>query len=169
MRRRRHSLLVSLAATALALLVVAGILYARPSSLEPGSDRKRQDGEPARSAQSRGRVVCPRALEPGPRAPEEVLRALRRAVPRTWHYTTPDGPLKLSAENTLVLRLQALVGDSRSSTYYTKLAERTCGSTTTLRSWVAVVYFPTSQSSVYAERFAFFAKTRNGWTIWYRS
>lgn len=80
-----------------------------------------------------------------------------------------DGPLKLSAENTLVLRLQALVGDSRSSTYYRRLAERVCGKLVTLRSWLAVVYFPTSQSSVYAERYAFFAKTRSGWRIWYRN
>src|SRR5689334_14476377 len=56
--------------------------------------------------------ACPRALDPGPHAPEGVLRALREAVPRTWHYTTMDGPLKLSADNTDVLDLRSLGSDS---------------------------------------------------------
>lgn len=163
----RRSLLACLAAASVTVLVLAAVLYAPRRSPETVSAQPRVEGKPTTLG---GPVAsCPRALEPGPRAPEEVLRALRRAVPRTWHYTTMDGPLKLSAENTLVLRLQALVGDSRSSTYYRKLAERACGKLVALRSWLAVVYFPTSQSSVYAERFAFFAKTRSGWRIWYRS
>ncbi|MEJ7787850.1 MAG: hypothetical protein WKF96_23865 [Solirubrobacteraceae bacterium] len=79
------------------------------------------------------------------------MRALREAVPRTWHYTTMDGPLKLSDENTLVLDLRSLGSDSPNargfSSRYGKLARRECGSTVTQRSWLAVVYFPTSQAA----------------------
>jgi hypothetical protein len=100
-----------------------------------------------------------------------VLRALREAVPRTWHYTTMDGPLKLSAQNTLVLDLRSLGSDSPNargfSSRYGKLARRECGSTVTRRSWLTVVYFPTSQAADLAERFAFFARTSEGWKLWY--
>jgi hypothetical protein len=169
MLNSRRSLLACVAVATLAVLVLVAVLDASPSSPDKSSPKPKGSAaqptvEPASS--------CPRALDPGPRAPEGVLRALRAAVPRTWHYGRADRKrLKLSAENTLVRDLQSLGGDSRHlprfSSYYGKLARRKCGDTVALRTWVAVVYFPTSQAADYAERFAFFARTRTGWKLWY--
>ena len=82
-----------------------------------------------------------------------------------------DGPLKLSAENTLVLDLRSLGSDSPNARGFSsrcgKLARRECGSTVTQRSWLALVYFPTSQAADLAERFALFARTAEGWKLWY--
>ena len=126
---------------------------------------------------SRAGASCPRALDPGPRAPEGVLRALRAAVPRTWHYTTPSGPVKLSARNTEVLDIRSLGGDGLNlkafadlkgrSSYLGRLARRMCGETVGRRTWVAVVNFPESQSARYAMTFAFFARTPTGWKLWH--
>ena len=164
----RRWLLVSSAAAILAVATLAAVLYVQPSSHDMSSPKSKRSTS---QAQARAAASCPRALDPGPRAPEAVLRALRAAVPRTWHYTTADGPLKLSVENTVVLGLLSLGPDSpklqRSSSYYGKLARRKCGDMVTLRTWVAVVYFPTSQAANYAEAFAFFARTRAGWKLWY--
>jgi hypothetical protein len=168
MLNSRRWLLVSAAAAILALAVLAAVLYVQPSSDDTSPAKpKASTSQP----QVRAAASCPRALDPGPRAPEGVLRALRAAVPHTWHYTTPDGPLKLSVENTVVRGLLSLAGDSpklqRSSSYYGRLARRKCGDMVTLRTWVAEVYFPTSQAANYADAFAFFARTRTGWKLWY--
>jgi len=53
------------------------------------------------------------------------------------------------------------------SSYQGELARRKCGGSVTRRTWLAAVYFPTSQASSLAERFAFFARTRQGWKLWY--
>lgn len=149
-----------------AVLALTTVLFAQAGAPDGGSATSE-----SATLQRDTRVSCPRALDPGPRAPEGVLRALRAAVPRTWHYTTPDGPLKLSVANTVVLDLHSLSWDSphlkRFSSYYGKLAQHKCGGAVTRRTWVAVVYFPTSQSANYAQAFAFFARTRTGWKLWY--
>jgi hypothetical protein len=164
----RRSLLVCLAAATLAVTVLAAVLYMQPGSRNTSSATSNGSTP---QPQARAAASCPRALDPGPRAPEGVMRALRAAVPRTWHYTTPEGPLKLSVENTDVFGLLSLGSDSpklqRFSSYYGNLARRKCGDMVTRRTWVAIVYFPTSQAANYAEGFAFFARTRAGWKLWY--
>lgn len=167
----RRSLLACLAAAILAAVLLAAALYAPASS--PDSSAAKVTTSTSQPQTTAAAASCPRSLEPDPRAPERVLRALRSAVPRTWHYTTPDGPLKLSVRNTLVQDLQSLAGDSqnlpRFSSYYGKLARRMCGDMVARRTWVAVVHFPDSQAATYAEKFAFFARTRTGWKLWYHN
>lgn len=162
------------AASSLTVLMLSGCGgTSETATTSPTAATTRLANEPERRGAREASFAhaCPRALDPGPRAPEGVLRALRQAVPRTWHYTTMDGPLKLSAENTLVLDLRSLGSDSPNARGFSsrcgKLARRECGSTVTQRSWLALVYFPTSQAADLAERFALFARTAEGWKLWY--
>lgn len=159
--RRRSA--TALGGIAVACLLLAAVLYANPSDRRQGSSAL----EAAKTAAPRQeRVRCPTALEAGPRAPEEIIRAIRRDVPRTFDFG-PNGPRKLTPENTLVRAVGSLVGYRRSSRYYSDLAERLCGTEVALRSWLVVLYFPTSQSAARAEVFEFYAKTRSGWKVWY--
>lgn len=164
----RRCLIACLATATIAVLVLGAVWLTQSDSAAESPAKLATQGLLAKTTSAK---FCPHALDPGDRAPEGVVRALRAAVPTTWHYTTPDGPLKLSAKNTTVLDLRSLGSDlpnvPRISSYYGKLAQRKCGIDVAYKTWVAVVYFPQSQAANYAQAFAFFARTRSGWKLWY--
>jgi hypothetical protein len=122
--------------------------------------------------------ACPRrVLDPGPRAPEGVVREMRAAVPRLIHITNGD-PVKLTAENTRVLDVRPLrdefvdlpgVRTLRGfAAYFGRgFAERLCGRRTASRSWAALLQFPEAQAVPLSYSILFFARTPQGWTAWY--
>jgi hypothetical protein len=121
---------------------------------------------------------CPKGLlQPGSRAPEDVLRTLRAAVPRVFRVVSYGKTVKLSAKNTNVLDVRSLAGDGANlpgirtvtglSSYYGKLAQRRCGGRVASRSWVAIIQFPDAQAIPFSYRFAFFGRTHRGWKVWY--
>lgn len=106
---------------------------------------------------------CPQALEPGPRAPEGVLAAVRRDVPGTYrgaeyrgYRVTGLAPLARGAFR------------PRGVDVYAGIAAQRCGRRVAERSWVVFLTFPRIRSASLSQGVAYFARTPRGWRLWYR-
>lgn len=107
---------------------------------------------------------CPAALPPEPAAAQGVLSAVARSVPRL--YSQPDHRnYQVTALTSLAPRAFVPTGISP----YRGIALRRCGARVVNRSWLVFLYFPKlAPSASLAEGIVYAARTRAGWTVWYR-
>jgi len=113
------------------------------------------------------RARCPRQALAAPTAVEDVVRAARRLLPRVYHLTNQQGPVKLTRKNTEILEVVSLnpsqprlVGAAR----LRRLARSRCGRVADA-SWALGVYF-TELTVADNLSFAFLTRTSRGWRIW---
>ena len=169
MRTQRS--LVGLMAALIAVVLVLAVADARS-----GPDGEAASGQVADG--SAGHAVCPRRpLDPGSRAPEEVIQALRKQVPRLFDIVAYGRRAKLTPANTDVLDIRPLgnthsnlpgIRTLRSTTaHYAKIAERLCGREIVSATWVAILYFEDAPAAPFAYHYAFLSRTASGWKLWY--
>jgi hypothetical protein len=119
-----------------------------------------------------------RAMAGSPRCPEQalnaaapiedVVRAARRLLPRVYHLSNQQGPVRITRANTQILEVvwlspyqPRLVG----AVALRRTARARCGRRVADRSWAVGVYF-TDVTVADNLSFAFLTKTRRGWSIW---
>jgi hypothetical protein len=119
---------------------------------------------------------CPKGvLEPDPNALEGVVHALRRAIPRIYEVAAMGHTQPLTPRTTDVLDVRSLREDGADlpgvrtftgrSSYWGRLARRRCPAVAS-RSWMALVYFAGAPAVPFAYRYAFLARTAQGWIVW---
>lgn len=137
-----------------------------------------QSRTPAVSTEGWTKRACPRSvLDPGSRAPEGVVRAMRAEIPRLITVSAQGRESKLLPENTAVLDVRPLRSDDVAlpgietlrgfSDYYERQARRLCGRTVASRSWGVILQFPEALAVPLSYRVMFFARTAQGWSAWY--
>lgn len=117
-------------------------------------------------------TACPKALVTTAYAPEGLLRAVRREVPRVYNNVqTQGGKLRLSAATYRIDALSSLqqtVPPLAGALAYRRLAAKRCGSNIAERSWVVIIDIPGAQTVRAARGVALFARTASRWVLWYR-
>jgi hypothetical protein len=108
-------------------------------------------------------ATCPRALEPGPRAPEGVLAAVRQGVPGIYRGPEYRGYL-VTGLAPLAPRAFRPAGVD----VYAGIAARRCGRRVADRSWVVFLTFPRAPGASISQGIVFTARTATGWRLWYR-
>lgn len=157
-----------------ALVAIAVVVGACAAS--NGSQRGAGSGSDVRSAPPNGvgftAAGCPKAIDPGARAAEGALHALRTQIRGTWKIANQDGPVRLTTRHYIVEELLTLAYDDIDvrgiSSRFATAARRLCGPAVARGSWVAIVHFPDAQLIAASEGIAFLARTAHGWTLWYR-
>ena len=180
MRRQRS--LVGLMAALVAIALILAVADARSGPDGDAASGPRSNASTSQETSSRGpappgRAACPRALDPGSRAPEKVIRALRQQVPRLFDIVAYGRRAKLTPANTEVLDIRPLgsthsdlpgIRTLRSTTaYYATIAERLCGPRIVSATWVAILYFEDAPAVPFAYHYAFLSRTAGGWKLWY--
>lgn len=113
---------------------------------------------------------CPaRTVAPGSLAPESLLRAVRREVPKTFHFTNQSGMVHLTPRTYSVVTTMSLSSATPAAGAgpYRKLATKRCGASVANDSWVVLLWFSTVQTAFDEHGVIFFAATPSGWTPWY--
>lgn len=118
----------------------------------------------AATASSDTEASCPNALPPPRRAAQNVLRAARREVPRVYadidtRGYTIDGVLSGSFGRSL---RRFRFADVR------RRAVEACGSEVASLSWIGFLSFPRAPAASIGFSVAFFARTQDGWRLWFR-
>ncbi len=132
------------------------------------------DVERDRSTPASGR--CPTGvLDEGDHAPEGVVRALRRAIPRIYKVIAYGKVQGLNPSTTEIYVVQSLGSDGvdlpgvrtfkGASSYWGTLARRRCPAIAS-RSWMALLSFSDAPAVSLSYRYAFLARTNSGWIIW---
>ena len=106
---------------------------------------------------------CPQALDPTRLAPQRVVAALRRDVPKAYR-----GPQYRGYQVTTLAALKRGLFAPAGVSVYRGIAVAQCGPTVADRSWVVFLFFPRAPGASLSQGIAFFARTAAGWTLWYR-
>ena len=106
---------------------------------------------------------CPRALSPTRLAPQGVVAAVRRDVPKAYR-----GAQYRSYEVTTFAALERGLFAPAGVSVYRGIAVAQCGADVADRSWVVFLFFPRAPGASLSQGVAFFARTAAGWTLWYR-
>jgi hypothetical protein len=110
---------------------------------------------------------CPRHAVRRPVPVEEVVGAARRLLPRVYHISNQQGPVKLTRANTEILEVVSLSPYQRrlvGAKSLRRLARSRCGRIADA-SWAVGVYF-TELTVADNLSYAFLTRTPRGWTIW---
>jgi hypothetical protein len=122
---------------------------------------------------TRSRAPCPSSVKalPSARAPEGLVGAVRREVPRNYVITNQSGRVRLTPKHYLmdsILRLTPSFPESKDARLYRGIAKKRCGTGVANRSWIVLVRFPEAQSIPASYGVMFFAETTRGWRMWWK-
>lgn len=107
---------------------------------------------------------CPASLAPGTNAAADVVAATARDVPRLYPQSQYRR-FQITALSSLAPGTFTPAGVS----VYRGIAAHRCGARTAARSWVIFLFFPDlAKSASLSQGVAFAARTRSGWSLWYR-
>lgn len=118
------------------------------------------------AGEARSSDSCPVfALTSDPLAPEHVLSAARREIPRRFGpITNQGGTFPLTPGRYVVTRVQHLQSMPERATFRSD-SVRACGRNAE-RSWVVTIQIPISQTVPHSRGALIVAPTRDGWRVW---
>jgi hypothetical protein len=124
----------------------------------------------ASASRSASGAACPRVTRDSgyqPDAVAEILRALRREIPRVLSIHNMDGRVDLSRPENYSVDAAGSLGYPQFRREIRTPAARRCGDRVADRTWFAWVSVPKAAAADFGTYWLYLVYTRRGWHVWY--